>query len=224
MSADVLIKVRIWDLPTRLFHWGLVVALACLAVSGTIGGGAMVWHFRFGYAAITLLVFRVIWGLIGGRWSRFNAFIYAPRSVLRYLRGHRAPEHLAGHSPLGALSVFAMLAVLLAQAGTGLLSDDEIAAAGPLTRFVSSSTVSLATSYHARVGKWLLLALVLLHVGAIAFYLLRKHNLIGSMWHGDKPLLAPVPASRDDAWSRTVALFVFAGCAALVTWLVGLAG
>jgi cytochrome b len=222
-SNTGLTKVRVWDLPTRVFHWALVLLVLALAVSGTIGGDAMVWHFRFGYAVLTLLLFRIIWGLVGGRWSRFGAFVYAPRSVINYLRGQRKPEHSVGHSPLGAGSVFAMLAVLLAQVATGLCSDDEIAASGPLTRFVSNATVSLATNYHKNIGKWLLLALVLLHIGAIVYYLWHKSNLVNAMLHGDKELVVAVPGSRDDAVSRGGALIILALCAALVTWLVKLA-
>ena len=216
-------KVRVWDLPTRLFHWTLALSVICLAVSGLIGGNAMVWHFRFGYAVLSLLLFRVVWGLVGGRWSRFGAFIYAPQSVINYLKGRGKPEHSVGHSPIGAGSVFAMLGILLAQVGTGLLSDDEIAAAGPLTRFVSNATVSVATNHHKNIGKWLLLTLVALHIGAIVFYLWRKHNLVNAMLHGDKELVVAVPGSRDDALSRAGAVLVFALCAAFAAWVSSLA-
>lgn len=216
-------KVRVWDLPTRLFHWALVAGVLGLAISGTVGGNAMIWHFRFGYAVLTLLLFRIVWGLVGGRWSRFGAFIYSPQSVYNYLKGRGKAEHSVGHSPIGAGSVFAMLGILLAQVGTGLLSDDEIAFAGPLTSLVSNATVSLATNYHKNIGKWILLALVLLHIAAIVFYLWRKHNLFGAMLHGDKELVTRVPPSRDDAASRTAALVVLAACAAVVYWISTLA-
>ena len=218
-----LIKVRVWDLPTRVFHWSLVLGIVGLAISGTIGGNAMLWHFRFGYAVLTLLLFRIVWGLVGGRWSRFGAFIYTPQTVIAYLKRRGKPEHSVGHNPLGAGSVFAMLAVLLAQVGSGLFSDDDIAFAGPLTRFVSNATVSLATNYHKNIGKWVILALVLLHIAAIVFYLWRKHNLVGAMLHGDKELIADVPDSRDDALSRISAVVVLGICAALVAGLVSLA-
>ena len=218
-----LFKVRVWDLPTRLFHWSLVVGVIGLTISGLIGGNAMVWHFRFGYAVLSLLLFRVVWGLVGGRWSRFGAFIYAPISVINYLKGRGKPEHSVGHSPIGAASVFAVLGILLAQAGTGLLSDDEIAASGPLTRFVSNATVNLATNYHKNIGKWVLLALVVLHIGAIVFYTWRKHNLVKAMLNGDKELALATPSSRDDALSRTGALLVFMLCAAFVAWMSSLA-
>ena len=111
--------VRIWDLPTRLFHWALAACVIGLVITAKVGGNAMEWHFRLGYAVLALLVFRVVWGLIGGRWSRFSAFLYSPARLVRYLRGNAHPEDSAGHSPLGALSVFALLAVLGAQVGTG---------------------------------------------------------------------------------------------------------
>lgn len=216
-------RVRVWDLPTRIFHWALAAVVIGLAISGTLGGNAMVWHFRLGYSVLVLLLFRIVWGLVGGRWSRFGAFIYSPRSVLNYLRGWGKPEHSVGHSPIGAGSVFAMLGFLLAQAGSGLLSDDEIAFAGPLTRFVSNATVRLATNYHSNIGKWVLLALVGLHLAAIIFYLRRrKHKLLHAMLHGDKELAMTAPASRDDTTSRLTALAVLGLCAAAVYWLSSL--
>lgn len=212
-------KVRVWDLPTRLFHWTLAACLVALAITATVGGNAMVWHLRLGCSMLALLLFRLIWGLVGGRWSRFRSFLYAPQSVIDYLKGKGRHEHGVGHSPIGALSVFAMLAVLMGQVGSGLLSDDEIAYAGPLTRFVSNASVSLATNYHANIGKWLVLALVLLHIGAIVFYLRRRHNLVSAMLHGDKQLVLPAPASRDDLASRLAALLIFLLCAAAAYWI-----
>lgn len=212
-------KVRVWDLPTRIFHWALAAGVIGLGITGTVGGNAMVWHFRIAYAVLALLLFRLIWGVVGGRWSRFGAFVYSPQSVIDYLKGKGQPEHSVGHSPVGAGSVFAMLGFLLLQVASGLLSDDEIAFAGPLTRFVSNATVSLATNYHSSIGKWILLGLVVLHIAAIVAYLLRKHNLVGAMLHGDKELVLPAPSSRDDATSRFGALLVFMLCAAVAYWV-----
>lgn len=215
-------KVRVWDLPTRVFHWVLVLCVIAQAITGSLGGNAMVWHFRFGYGVLTLLLFRLIWGLVGGRWSRFAAFIFDPQSVVNYIRGQGKPEHGVGHTPLGAASVFAMLGFLLAQVATGLISDDEISFAGPLTRFVSSATVSLASSYHASIGKWVLLALVLLHLAAIILYLRRKHHLVSAMLHGDKMLALAAPPSRDDIVSHTAALLILLACAAVAYWVFSL--
>ena len=89
-AAAALTPVRVWDLPTRLFHWLLALAVVGSVVSAKIGGGAMVWHFRFGYVVLILIGFRVLWGLVGGRWSRFASFIYSPATLWRYLRGQGA--------------------------------------------------------------------------------------------------------------------------------------
>ena len=222
-ASSVLHTVRIWDLPTRVFHWALALCIVGLFVTGNVGGNAMAWHFRIGLAVLALLLFRLVWGLVGGRWSRFATFIYSPRSIINYLKGRGKLEHSVGHTPAGAGSVFALLAVLLAQVGSGLVSDDEIASAGPLVRFVSSATSNLATNYHTNIGNWIILALVILHIAAIVFYLRRKHNLIKPMLHGDKQLDVAMPASRDDAASRVSALALFAICAFFVTWVASLA-
>jgi cytochrome b len=119
-------KVRVWDLPIRLFHWTLALSVVGSIVTAKIGGNAMIWHFRFGYLVFALLAFRILWGLVGGRWSRFSSFVYAPGTVLRYLRGQsRADEHHdVGHNPLGSFSVFALLGVLALQVASGLVADD----------------------------------------------------------------------------------------------------
>jgi cytochrome b len=215
--------VRIWDLPTRVFHWALFVCVVGLIITGNVGGSLMPWHFRLGYCVMTLLLFRIIWGLIGGKWSRFASFIYAPGTIIAYLKGQGKPEHTAGHSPLGSASVFALLGFLALQVATGLVSDDEITNSGPLTRFVSNARVSLATWWHKDVGKWVLAALIVLHIVAILFYLYKKKdNLIKPMLHGDKELVQPVQPSKDDATSRIVALVVLAVCGAFVYWVQSL--
>lgn len=221
--------VRVWDLPTRIFHWALVACFIGSIVSVKIGGNALAWHLRFGYAVFALLAFRLIWGFIGGRWSRFAAFAYRPATLLRYLRGNfHADEHLdVGHSPLGSFSVFALLFFLVAQVATGLFADDEIATTGPLNRFVSDATALQLTSYHKNIGQWVLIALVLLHVGAIATYWLRqRRNLVGPMLGGDKMLPADVhvPHSDDSHSTRALAVVLLTVCASIVAWLVSLGG
>lgn len=217
-------RVRVWDLPTRVFHWALAACVIALVVTGQIGGSAMDWHFRLGYAVLTLLLFRLAWGLVGGHWSRFSSFLYAPSTVLRYLRGQGGPELSTGHNPLGAGSVFALLFFLLVQVATGLISDDEIASSGPLTSLVPSTWVSQATWYHHSVGKLVLIVLVALHVAAILFYLLRKRqNLVRSMLLGDKEVEQALPSSRDDVRTRLLAIVLLAVCAGLVSLLLKLA-
>ncbi len=219
--------VRVWDLPTRTFHWALAACVIASIVSARIGGNAMVWHMRLGYAVFTLLAFRLAWGLVGGHWSRFASFIYAPSTVVRYLRGESRPDehHDVGHSPLGALSVFGVLALLTFQVATGLFADDEIATTGPLTSLVSGATSLALTKWHTGYGQWSIIALVALHIAAILYYLLaKKRNLVRPMFTGDKQLVALVPHAVDSARSRTLAALLLAACAGLVGWVVGLGG
>lgn len=225
MQGDALQTIRVWDLPTRIFHWLLAVCVIGLFITGKIGGDTMVWHSRLGYAVASLLLFRLAWGLVGGHWSRFASFMHSPRVVIDYLRG-RADRALAvGHTPLGAGSVFALLAFLIAQVGTGLFSDDQAAFYGPLSVLVSNDTVRLVTAYHKQIGEVALIILVLLHVAAIAYYHLRKgENLTGPMWHGDKTLGFSAPSSRDDARTRLLAAILLGLCSAVVAWLVYLGG
>jgi cytochrome b len=214
------VRTRVWDLPTRLFHW--LLALSVTGVLATGLGGVMDWHFRLGYSVLALLAFRLVWGFVGGRWSRFATFVHGPRSILAYLGGRAHPDHLIGHSPLGALSVFAMLALLAVQVGTGLLADDAITYAGPLSHKVSSDVASLATSWHATYGKWIVIALVVLHVLAVAYYaFVRRHPLIRPMVSGDKalPVRAGLTPSRDDAALRGLALVLFCACIGLACWI-----
>jgi cytochrome b len=221
------VAVRVWDLPTRLFHWLLVVLVIVSVTTAHIGGNAMTWHFRSGYAIFTLLTFRILWGFIGGRWSRFGSFVYRPGALLRYLRGRsNADEHHdVGHTPLGSLSVFALLGLLVVQVATGLVADDEIATVGPLNRFVSNAVAAQATHWHKVYAEWLLLALVLLHIAAIAYYLFRRgSNLLRPMIDGDKQLPAGTPRSDDGATNRWLALIVLVLCAAAVREVALLGG
>ncbi|HEY8706752.1 MAG TPA: cytochrome b/b6 domain-containing protein [Burkholderiaceae bacterium] len=219
------IPVRVWDLPTRAFHWLLAACVVGSIVSAYLGGNAMVWHLRLGYAVFTLLAFRLLWGVVGGHWSRFASFVYAPATVVRYWRGQsRAHEHHdVGHNPLGALVVFALLGLLTLQVGSGLFADDEIATTGPLFKYVSDATSHALTRWHKNVGQWLIIALLLLHVGAILFYWVwRQRNLVRPMLSGDKHLTVAAPVSSDSLRSRLLAAVLLVVCAGLVGWVVSL--
>jgi cytochrome b len=215
-------NARVWDLPTRLFHWSLALTVIGSVITGQIGGNAMVWHTRLGLVVMALLVFRLVWGFVGGHWSRFASFLYGPRSILAYLRGDSGPggRYDIGHSPVGSLSVWALLALLAAQVATGLVADDEIATTGPLNRFVSDGIANAASAWHEEVGKSLLIVLATAHVAAVLYYLRRKQkNLIAPMIHGDALLPAGTAVSRDGAGSRLAALAVVAAAAALAWWI-----
>ena len=173
----------------------------------------MQWHARLGYAVLACCCSASAGGSWAGAGRVFRASCYSPRSVIAHVRGQAHPDHLVGHNPMGALSVLAMLAFLLIQVGTGLVGDDEISFTGPLNRFVDTAKGLAATWYHKRVGQWVIVGLVVLHVAAVLFYLWKKRdNLIGPMLHGDKVLAGAVAPSRDDMASRMTALVVLAAC------------
>jgi cytochrome b len=160
----------------------------------------------------------MVWGLLGGYWSRFSTFVPSPSGLWAYLQGRGQAPECVGHKPLGALSVLAMLLFLFMQVASGLMSDDEIATAGPLVRLVSSSWVSNATYYHKDIGKPILLGLVALHLAAIAFYHFRKQeNLAKPMITGDKSLAFPAQGARDGWPERRRATLIFLLCAAAVS-------
>lgn len=202
-------KIRVWDLPLRAFHWLLVIAVVALVVTSEIGGNAIEWHFKIGYFVLALLFFRIVWGFVGGYWARFSQIFYAPSTIVAYLKGQDKPEYHAGHNPLGSLSVWALLLLLILQVTSGLFSDDEIAFIGPLAQFVSSTAIQKLTHYHKEVGKTILIVLVILHVAAIAYYKLKKNNnLITPMLNGDKSLPDDLPASKDNIFTRMLALVI----------------
>jgi len=214
-------RVRIWDLPTRLFHWTLALAIIGMLVTGRIGGDALEWHARLGTCIGALLLFRLAWGFAGGHWSRFATFPPAPLRAWRYARGAE-PAVAAGHSPLGALSVYAMLGFLFVQVATGLFSATKEDFAGPLSVLVSNATVHWVTGYHKNVGQWIIIVLVVLHLAAIAFYFWRGRNLTAAMLHGNQE--GDGPASRDDAGIRFRALLLLALSAMAMWGIVRLGG
>jgi cytochrome b len=227
VSAPQPETVRVWDLPTRAFHWTLALAATGSVVTAKIGGNAMVWHIRLGLLVMALLLFRLVWGFVGGHWSRFASFLFPPGHVAAYLRGDRVPNaHFdVGHSPLGALSVFALLAILIVQVATGLVADDEIATTGPLNRFVDASLGLRATSWHEGPGQYAIYALVGLHIAAVLFYrYARGNDLIAPMWHGDKVLSPGTPASADGVRERVAAAVLVAFAVGFAWWLARLGG
>lgn len=213
--------LRIWDLPTRLFHWALAACVLGLIITGKWGGNAMAWHFRFGYGVLVLLSFRLFWGFWGGFWSRWTQLPLSPREVWPYLKGRTSEHAFPGHNPLGSWSILAMLLVLAFQVSTGLISDDEIANAGPLTALVSGDWVSWATSWHKQWGQWLVFFLVALHLLALLWYRLRKKlSLVPAMVHGHKSLPVLVQESQDRRGQRIFAILLLSlSCAGVWTLL-----
>ena len=221
MSDSELSRVRVWDLPTRMFHGLLIIVFVALFLTGKLGAGALRWHVWFGYVAASLVLFRLAWGVAGGYWSRFANFGCAPAMVVRQVRGDRSLPHTLGHSPLGSLSVLAMLTALLLQVCSGMFADDTVEFAGPLTTLVSDATVRALTRYHKAVGQPLLLTLIGLHVGAVVYHALTSRaEVLRAMWTGDKLAPAGSHASADGPWRRLLALVLWAVAGGVVAWVV----
>ncbi|HYD96424.1 MAG TPA: cytochrome b/b6 domain-containing protein [Noviherbaspirillum sp.] len=214
-------KVRVWDLPIRLFHWALAALVVASVVTENIGGNAMDWHFRAGYAVLALLGFRILWGLVGPRYARFSSFLYGPSTVMGYLRGEERKR--LGHNPLGSLAVFALLGVVLAQAVSGLFSNDDIVNEGPLVKFISKELSDSFTWFHTEVSATAIYVMVGLHLAAIAFYQIgKRQNLVRPMITGDHEVEFDAPAANDSWAMRLLALALLAAWAGAVYYLVTL--
>ena len=208
----------VWDLPLRLFHWALVLLVISQLITASIGGNALVYHAYGGYAILTLVLFRIAWGFLGGTHARFRDFVRGPAAVLSYakaLSSGAATEH-RGHNPLGGWSVLAMLASLLVQAGTGLFANDDVMMEGPLVKHVSGRTSEIATAIHD-VNAVILMALIALHILAVLYYWFgKKQNLILPMVTGRKA--AGMDAGR--AGGSIGAAALVAAAAAAIVYLV----
>lgn len=178
--------LKVWDIPTRLFHWALVILIfyAWLAVEVLED---MQQHFYAGYSILTLVLFRLCWGVFGTVYAKFSNFIYSPKQIFNYAKtlGDKSSKPYLGHNPLGGLAVLLMLFALLLQTSTGLFNSDDYFH-GPLSGLVSSQLRSLAGEVHALNFNFLI-ALIALHIAAVLLYVLyKKQRLIKAMISGNK--------------------------------------
>jgi cytochrome b len=211
-------RALVWDLPVRLMHWTLVLAVGGAWATQELEGDWFKYHVWCGYVVLVVAATRVVWGVIGTRHARFTAFVRGPGAVLDYVRGllQRRPVHHAGHNPLGALMVLALLAMLLAQAVTGLFANDQIVSTGPLFGYVTSGTSDRLTTIHKQLFDVLLVAIVL-HVCAALVYLFVKHdNLILPMITGRKPAEQVAPEERIVSSRSWLAAIVLGALAAVL--------
>jgi cytochrome b len=180
-GRNIMARIKIWDLPTRLFHWLLVALIAGAFITESLD--SMEWHGRVGLTILGLLVFRIVWGFVGSTYARFCTFVRGPQSIKAYLKGEWQG---LGHNPLGALSVLAILAVVGIQVASGLFSNDDSSFYGPLAGLVSESLSHGLTELHESMEP-VLIALVVAHVAAIMFYArAKKENLVRPMITGWK--------------------------------------
>lgn len=231
MADEKLQKIRIWDLPVRLFHWSLVVLMLVSYFTGRWGGEWMKFHFWSGYAILTLLLFRIAWGFVGSTTARFSNFVKGPSAAIGHLREMfgKGP-HDVGHNPVGGAMVVVLIFAVLAQVAAGLFSADTDLGTvnGPLANLIADKTVDKMTAFH-KYWVNVLLVLVGLHVLAAFVYLAwKRQNLIGAMVTGAKradQVVAPgtpLPVLKFASGRLAISLLVV--CAAVVYFIVRLGG
>lgn len=201
----------VWDLPTRLFHWSLVVLVALQYASAEFHWLDMQWHLYGGYALLTLILFRVLWGLFGSASARFSSFVRGPAALRRFMHDWRGrqlrPQRT--HNPIGGWSVVLMLSLLSLLAVSGLASSDDIDWFGPLTAKLDSATIAWATRWHHRIGD-VLPWLIALHLGGVVAHEWRGERVTASMWHGRRDLGGNEPA-RASLWRAGALALLSAG-------------
>jgi cytochrome b len=222
-TGTVTSSTRVWDLPTRLFHWALSALIVMQYATGEFHVLDMRWHYWLGYATLVLIVFRVLWGFAGSQTSRFADFLRGPGAVLRHVRAYfqQNPQSSIGHNPLGGWSVLALLICVLVQTISGLFASDAVSEQGPFADRVSEHAMHLMTRVHGW-NQNLLLILIALHVVAVLGHLLLKHdNLILPMLSGYKKLSGAPRLRFVSAWRAIALLVVCAAAVAAVVWLGG---
>ncbi|WP_027283754.1 cytochrome b/b6 domain-containing protein [Rubritepida flocculans] len=211
-------RVKVWDGWVRLWHWSIVLLIPVSYL--TAQAQKWDWHFYSGYALLTLVSFRILWGVFGSEPARFATFLKSPFAALAHLariRREEGPDRELTHNPAGGWVALAMMALLLAQAVSGLFAYDQIFTYGPLARQVSEETRDLATSLHIRVIN-VLLGLIALHILAIVWYrLIKGHDLVQAMMIGTKPMPEGTRAPR--MAPPLLGLALFALCAAVVLYI-----
>lgn len=209
----------IWDLPTRLFHWCLVLAIFYSWLSIEVLEN-MQHHFYSGYVVLTLLLFRLVWGVVGSEYSRFKSFIFSPSVLISYIKNmlSKSSKRYLGHNPLGGISVIVMICTLLAQSILGLFSSDDYFF-GPLSGLISSELLARLSELHS-LNSNVVFAVIGLHVLAILYYkIVKREPLTSAMLSGNKEVNEVDAATEPKVASRLLALAVIILCAALVYYL-----
>lgn len=214
--------VRVWDLPTRLFHATLIIVFIFLIVSSKLGGDWTLWHMRAGYLMAGLLIFRLCWGLVGSKNARFFTFLRSPRTTLRYIMSlfRGKPSHYTTHNPAGAIMVVIMIAAFTTQVLTGLVMSDDIFWNGPFYLQVSSELASWSSSIHRQMENFLLL-LIALHIIAVLIHqFILKEPLIMAMIHGKKTVEDSATTTNSSAnFSLGILVLAVLLMVAVVAWL-----
>ncbi|WP_165767109.1 cytochrome b/b6 domain-containing protein [Parendozoicomonas haliclonae] len=214
---DKLRSIRVWDIPTRLFHWLLVLSVAGLWYTGEEGD--MDRHVILGFVVLSLLIFRLFWGFWGGDLSRFKAFQLSPKTTIRFLKNGMKTDY-PGHNPLGSWGVVFILLCLTVQVVTGLFSNDSILFDGPLVRFVSGDFSSLMTTIHS-INFDILLGILAVHIAGVLFHIIfHKEDILQGMIHGRRKISSRYEEPDRGSWEvLAVAILV---AVMVITWMLDL--
>lgn len=214
-------KLLIWDLPLRLFHWAFACTILALWYTAEQEGEFIELHMQLGYFALGLVIFRIIWGLVGTKHAKFSSFIPTPKSLYHYLLIQSSPaKPIAGHNPLGALMILLMLFLVLIQAISGLFIDDDIFSSGPYYGTISKEAENLMRFLHHNIFD-LILASIVLHLSAIAYYWrVKKLNLVSAMITGKKSTDVVDKSAAITSSKLILAIIIAVLTAAFVYWLV----
>ena len=212
------LPMPIWDIPIRLFHWLLVLLIAFMWVSGKQGW--LEYHMLSGYAILSLLSFRVVWGFVGSDTARFLFFLKSPIEAVRHLLHitKREPDTEIGHNAAGGWMVVGMLALLFAQVFTGMSANDDISVEGPLARLVGKDWSDWATSQHHFLFNIVQIVVALHILAIVAYAILKRHDLVRPMITGKKRMPGAMQAPR--MMSPILAAIVWGISALLVAALV----
>ncbi|MGM0517728.1 MAG: cytochrome b/b6 domain-containing protein [Pseudomonadota bacterium] len=214
-------RIRVWDLPIRVFHWVLVLLIVALYLTGEVFDRYLDWHMYLGVTVGGLVIFRLLWGLWGSETARFGQFVPSPRRLWHYLRRGDRDGLRLGHNPLGALSVIALLVLLAAQVGTGLFADDDSFTEGPFNSLVSGDTADWLTAWHTQLF-YVLLGFIALHVLAVLFHvLIKRHDLLRAMITGWMRIPASVRVLNANLrFAGPIAFLLAAAVAGGLAWWV----
>ncbi|MBR5675414.1 MAG: cytochrome b/b6 domain-containing protein [Neisseriaceae bacterium] len=202
-------KIKVWDLPTRLFHWTLVASMIFMFISAKQGGTWLQWHLRCGLFLLALILFRIVWGFVGSDTARFTQFVKSPKQIIRYIKGEITENEQPGHNPLGALMVVALILGILFQLITGLFSPDENSYIyGGYLSSKAGENASQIRSVHLLWAN-VLMILAGIHFAVVLFYrVIKRHNLITPMITGNKHLNEPLPKLKFASIFKALIVFI----------------
>jgi len=222
-ESAAVVEHRIWDLPVRVFHWLLMLAIIAAFATNRLGVAYFQYHVWCGYVVLVLILFRIFWGMVGTRHARFASFVRGPQATLRYatklLRGR--DEHYAGHNPLGAWMIVTLLSMLGIQALLGLFADDEIFNTGPLSGYVGHDVSLRLTSMHRTIFYWIIGAIAIHILAVLAHSSFKQVNLVKAMMTGRKPAQAATSCDHIHSSRTWLAVLVTLAVSVGLAWIIG---